>query len=94
MTQIPGKPSYRTLTAEEFGRLPNAEFCAVVESILSDPVRNESVIRMLAVSDGDLEDIVKNQAHCRSDAPCRFITEAFLSTPRLPCGQGRRLSNA
>jgi hypothetical protein len=61
MTQIPGKPSYRTLTAEEFGRLPNAEFCDVLESILSDPVRNESVIRMLAVSDGDdLEDIVKN----------------------------------
>jgi hypothetical protein len=61
MTEISeGKPSYRTLTATEFGRLPNAEFCDVIESILSDPDRNESVIRMLAVSDGDLEDIVKN----------------------------------
>jgi hypothetical protein len=62
MTEIPeGKPSHRTLTAEEFGRLPNAEFCDVVESILSDPVRNEGVIRMLAVADGDdIEDIIKN----------------------------------
>jgi hypothetical protein len=61
MTEIPeGKPSYRTLTAEELARLPNAEFCAVVESILSDPIRNEGLIRMMAVSDGDLEDIVKN----------------------------------
>jgi hypothetical protein len=61
MTDIPeGKPSYRTLTAEELERLPNAEFCAVVESILSDPIRNEGLIRMMAVSDGDLEGIVKN----------------------------------
>jgi hypothetical protein len=61
MTEIPeGKPSYRTLTAEELERLPNAEFCTVVESILSDPIRNEGLIRMMAVSDGDLEDIVKN----------------------------------
>jgi len=36
MTEIPeGKPSYRTLTAKELGRLPNAEFCDVMESILS-----------------------------------------------------------
>ena len=61
MTDNPeGKPSYRTLTAKELGRLPNAEFCDVMDSILSDPVRNESVIRVLAVSDGDLEDIVKD----------------------------------
>jgi hypothetical protein len=62
MSEIPeGKPSYRTLTAEEFGRLPIAEFCNVVESILSHPERNESLIRILAVSDpdGDLKDIVK-----------------------------------
>jgi len=57
MTEIPeGKPSYRTLTAKELGRL----LCDVIEAILSDPVRNESLIRMMAVSDGDLEDIVKN----------------------------------
>ena len=61
MTEISEeKPSYRTLTAKELGRLPNAEFCDVVETILSDPVRNESLIRMMAVSDGDLEDIVKD----------------------------------
>ena len=61
MTEIPeGNPSCRTLTAKEFGRLPNAHFCDVMESILSDPDRNESLIRMMAVSDGDLNDIVKN----------------------------------
>jgi hypothetical protein len=61
MTEISaGKPSYRTLIAKELGRLPNAEFCDMIETILSDPVRNESLIRMMAVSDGDLEDIVKD----------------------------------
>ena len=61
MTEVPEKPSYRTLTAEEFGKLPPGEFCNVVESILLDPERNESVIRLLAVSDpdGDLKDIVE-----------------------------------
>jgi hypothetical protein len=64
MTESPeGKPAYRTLTVEEFARLPNAEFCNVVESISSDLERNEdlNLIRMLAVSDpdGDLKDIVK-----------------------------------
>ena len=61
MIKVPSNPPYRTLSAEEFGRLPNAEFCDVMESILSDPDRNESVIRVMAVSDGeDLKDIVKN----------------------------------
>ena len=46
MTEIPEeKPSYRTLTAKELGRLPNAEFCDVMETILSDSVRNESLIQ-------------------------------------------------
>ena len=55
-----GKPSYRTLTPKELERLPDQEFCDAMESILSDPIRNESLIRMMAVSDRDLEDIVKN----------------------------------
>jgi hypothetical protein len=32
----------------------------VIETTPSDPVRNESLIRMMAVSDGGLEDIVKH----------------------------------
>jgi hypothetical protein len=57
----PSNPPYRTLTAEEFARLPKAEFCDVMESILSDPDRNENLIRMMAASEGDnLEDSVKN----------------------------------
>jgi hypothetical protein len=59
MTENP-EENYRTLTATELGRMPNAEFCDVIETILSDPVRNESLMRVMAVSDGDLEDIIKN----------------------------------